>query len=234
MTGSVPAVPRLLLKTGCAASVSRNSSGSRGRCTAVAVGCTARAAAARRGSCSGETGSGGVEGGDMSAPSSWAKTVSSPGDEQPLRFFAALVNLGEGTRLQLAADCRGGDAATAAYEGAARGVPIHCCNCCKLSEVTAAAGVSVCIAGLLLAVACCRSLNTCRAGSCCRRSLRWILLRCCLSRRFWLGLRLFLRLPVGAAATEAAAAMGRLWRETCSPSLRCSITSFDHLPAPTY
>ena len=66
------------------------------------------------GGTSGVRGSGGDDGGVLSAPSSWTKAVSSPGEEQPLRFFAALVSLGEGTRLLLAAVSRGGNAATAA------------------------------------------------------------------------------------------------------------------------
>ena len=181
----------------------------------------------------GETGE---VGGELSAPSSWPMMALSAGDCAFL-FFIALVRtaglLLAGGRLPAAG--RGGDAATAAYEEVARGVLTSGCCCCKLTEMSAAAAAAVvCVAGLLLVGTCCRSLGECRAGSCCCLSLLLPFLLWSLSWRFRFGLRFFFRPPAGAAAVDAAAAIGRLRRETYSPSCRCSTVSFDHWPAATH
>ena len=150
-------------------------------------------------------------------------------------FFIALVRTA-GLLLavgRLTTAGRGGEAATAAYEDVAHGVLTNCCCCCKLTELSAA-GVVVCEARLLLVGTCCRSLGECRAGSCCCHLLLLSFLLCSLSWRFRFGLRFFFRPPAGAAAVDAAAAIGRLRRETYSPSCRCSTVSFDHWPAATH
>ena len=76
----------------------------------VAVAGSLRAASSRK--TSGDRGSGGEDGGVVTAPSSWAKagTATFPG-VLSLRLLAALVSLGEGIRLPMWAAAAEGVAA---------------------------------------------------------------------------------------------------------------------------
>jgi hypothetical protein len=243
LTGSGPADPRIALVSGCATSVSGGSSCRRGRCTAVAVGCSVKVAAASRGTSSGERGSGGVEGGDTSAPSSWTKAVSSPGDEQPLLFLAALVSLGVATMLSR----------WTAAAGAARPLLLLLQGCCCGCKAAAVAARLL----LLLQGCCCRCAAKTEAAllslrcqkRCCAAvaALLLLLLDCCcccciaaaaslrvclrsafFSRRFLLGRLVLLVGFLCTPAAAVAATMGRLRKVMSSPCALCSKTTLAH------